>query len=240
MINWFRALVRENRWRQRQILVQTLEIGWAHVFHDSIRGSDFLQELPLNVGRWAGNYSFFYLLHRLLRDFKPKSILELGLGESSKLISAYLDSELLESTHDIIEHDKEWIEAFHERFVLSTRSEILHLPLSKCAIKDFESTVYQGLTQSIKANYDLYVIDGPFGTKRYSRYDLVHLVERLTVSDDFIIIFDDYNRRGEQDTVEEVFKELKRNGIAYYHAQYEGSKAQMLIASEKYRLAASL
>ena len=91
MISKIKSLIRENRARQKKILSQTRELEWAHIFHDSIRGKECLQNLPLNIGRWAGNYSLFYLLNRILMDYKPKSILEFGLGESSKFISTYLE-----------------------------------------------------------------------------------------------------------------------------------------------------
>src|SRR5690554_6195752 len=65
------------------------ENEWANIYHDSIRGNDELQQLSLKIGRWAGNYSFFFLVHRILKDFKPKKIVEFGLGESSKFISSY-------------------------------------------------------------------------------------------------------------------------------------------------------
>lgn len=35
------------------------ELTWANVYHDSISHKPWLQALGLNVGRWAGGYSFF-------------------------------------------------------------------------------------------------------------------------------------------------------------------------------------
>ncbi len=85
-----------------EILLTNRELLWANNFHDSIRGKKCLQELNLNIGRWAGNYSFFYILNRVLMDYKPIGILDLGLGESSKFISTYLDNFLPNSFHTII------------------------------------------------------------------------------------------------------------------------------------------
>ena len=45
--------------------LHTKEIEWAHIYHDSIRGKKPIEELGLNIGRWAGNYSFFYVLNRI-------------------------------------------------------------------------------------------------------------------------------------------------------------------------------
>ena len=71
------------------IVRQLNEVVWANVYHDSIKGYPFLQNLGLNVGRFACNYTLLYLLHRIIEVSKPQRILELGLGESSKLISTY-------------------------------------------------------------------------------------------------------------------------------------------------------
>ena len=61
---------------QTDIKKQTLELVWAHRYHDSIRGSEFLEKLPLNIGRWAGNYTFFYVLSRTLMEYKPLKLIE--------------------------------------------------------------------------------------------------------------------------------------------------------------------
>jgi len=94
--------------QNREIILQNKEIIWSQIFHDSIRNKTSLKNLPLNIGRWAGNYSLFYVLFRILNDFKPKKILELGLGESSKFISVFIQNYLNDSIHLIIEQDESW------------------------------------------------------------------------------------------------------------------------------------
>ena len=111
------------QWHHRTHL-QNMELEWAHVFHDSIRGKSWLESLPLNIGRWAGNYSYFYVLCRLLNDYQPANIIEFGVGESSKVVSAFLENQLLESRHVILEENEQWAAAFSDRFTLGGRSEI--------------------------------------------------------------------------------------------------------------------
>ena len=41
------ALIQENRDNQNKIYLQTQELEWASVYHDSIRGNKWLGELPL-------------------------------------------------------------------------------------------------------------------------------------------------------------------------------------------------
>lgn len=222
-----------------QLYLQTKEIEWAHIYADSIREKKYLQSLPLNVGRWAGNYSFFYILNRVLNDYKPKNILDLGLGESSKFISTYLDNYLIESNHTIVEQDQNWITAFNDKFTLSPRSKIIYLELSEKHIKGHNVNCYDRFSDQIKDNFDLYIVDGPFGSDRYSRYDIVDLVENFSVDREFIIIMDDSDRQGEQDTINDILNILRIKGVIFYIGVYTGNKQNTIIASEKYKFATS-
>ncbi|MGG7033617.1 MAG: hypothetical protein ACI7YS_00280 [Flavobacterium sp.] len=247
MIQKLKSLIIEFRNRIRNIEAkmsalekQSKELEWAHVYHDSIRGKKAIEELPLNIGRWAGNYSFFYVLNRILSDYKPKRILDLGLGESSKFISTYLENYLTESSHTIVEQDKNWIESFQERFTLSSRSNIIHCSIQKKEINGFEVNLYQGFNEKITDRYDLYIVDGPFGSERFSRYDIISLVEKMEKEDQFIVLMDDTNRKGEQDTLNCIKKSLNSMGINYYFGEYVGNKTVSLIVSEKYKYAISM
>lgn len=219
---------------------QAKEVEWANIYHDSIRGKKWLEELPINVGRWAGNYSFFYVLNRILNDYKPKRILEFGLGESSKVISVYLDNYLTETAHLIIEQDENWAASFNEKFTLSKKSTIEVLPLKKQTINNFEVNSYANFAEKLTDTFDLYVVDGPFGSDRFSRYDIISLVKKFNPTHEFIILFDDTNRKGEFETCEEIKSILEQKKISFYSGYYEGVKGSTIIASEKYKYATSL
>jgi hypothetical protein len=240
MLNRIISIVRENRQLHKENLLQLKELEWAHVYHDSIRGKDWLEKLPLNIGRWAGNYSFFYVLNRILSDYKPNKILELGLGESSKFVSTYLENYLLNSSHTIIEQDENWKNSFETNYKLSSRSKIIHCLLQVKEIKGFKTKAYQSLDEKIKENFDLYIVDGPHGSERYSRYDIVSLVSNLSVENQFIILMDDTNRQGEKDTVADIKELLKTKNISYYQGDYIGNKCVTLIVSEKYKYSISM
>lgn len=216
------------------------ENTWAHVFHNSIKGKDYIEQLPLNIGRWAGGYPFFYVLHRILSEFKPESIIEFGLGESTKLISTYLDKELLDSSHTVIEHDKFWIQSFQKRFKLSERVKIICCPLTKKNRFGFEVNSYEDLLQKINRSFNLYIIDGPFGSPRYSRYDIVDLLEKNITNENFIIIFDDYNRVGELDTFLTIKEIFKNKNIPINIGYYKGEKTVAIITSENNRFFTSM
>tara|TARA_R110000868_G_scaffold257932_1_gene515176 strand:- start:140 stop:862 length:723 start_codon:yes stop_codon:yes gene_type:complete len=235
MFQKIKKITEEFRQRDRKILSATLENGWANVYHDSIRGKEWLEKLPLNIGRWAGNYAFFYVLHRVLTEYRPNKILEFGLGESSKFINATLKNELTESTHKIIEESSEWKSQFMNNHNLSSHSEIIICPLKKEEVKSFSVNVYDGIDKYTKNKFDLYVVDGPFGSEHYSRYDIVKLAKHFEATDEFVIIFDDYNRKGEQDTVNELLILFKKQNITIYKGIYVGSKRVLVLGTQKYK-----
>ncbi len=228
------------RFLQLGIAKQNKELEWAHIYHDSIRDKEFLKTLSLNIGRWAGNYSFFYVLNRILNDFKPKDILEFGLGESSKVISTYLDHYLTESNHTVIEQDDSWKNHFNNRFKLSSRSSIQILPLQKKNVKGFETNGYKNIEEYIKKKYDLYLIDGPFGSRNFSRYDIVNIVKKLNKNDEFVIILDDFDREGEKQTFNDLVELFKVKEIEIYYGSYEGTKSVAVLGTKKYQFVQSL
>jgi hypothetical protein len=217
-----------------------IENQWAHIYHDSIKGKKWLDELGLNIGRWAGSYAFFYILNRILSDYNPKNILELGLGESSKFISSFLTHELLESTHHIIEQDAVWKDVFESKNLLSERSSIEIIPIEQIKFKNKTSIRYEDLSSKKELNYDLYLIDGPYGSRYYSRYDIVDLLSSKTKEDDFIIIMDDCERFGEYQTFKNLLKLLQTKGVEHDYRIYRGLKDIGVIGTNKYKFVTTL
>lgn len=240
MISKIKNLINENRDYQKKQINLLKELDWANTFHDSIRGKDWLEKLPLNIGRWAGSYSFFYVLNRVLNDYKPKSILEFGLGESTKFITSYLENHLLDSKHLVVEHDASWKKTYLSKNSTSLRSNIEVCDLVEKEIKGYKSKGYKEVDTIIKGIHDLYIIDGPFGSNRYSRYDIVKLAESFKSNDEFIIIIDDYNRKGEQDTAIDLLETLANKKIQTHTAVFSGSKSLLVIATEHYKYITSI
>ena len=239
MLNYFTKYKQQQIALQKQNLLLTQELEWAHVFHDSIKGKPWLENLSLNIGRWAGSYSFFYILHRILQDYKPNSILEMGLGESTKFISTYLQNYLTTTSHFIVEHDVNWANTFVEKFNLTSHSTILHCALEQKEVNGFTTNSYGNLQNQINSKFELYIIDGPFGSDRYSRYDMFNLAQTLVPSDEFIILFDDTHRKGEEDTINAIIHLLEQKQIPVFVQSYEGVKKSTIVATSKYKFATS-
>lgn len=217
------------------------ELEWAHIFHDSIKGFDSLNNLSLNIGRWAGNYSFFYVLFRILKDFKPNTVLDLGLGESSKFISTYIQNYDKKIHHTIVEQSQEWIDYFNSTFSLNEQTHTICCEIEQKDIKGFKSNYYKDLPSKLNnSKMDLVIVDGPFGSDHYSRYNVVELFEKKLLNDEFIVLIDDYEREGEQETAKEFMHILKQNAISFDSVEYQGKKKQLVIATPKYKYALSL
>jgi hypothetical protein len=240
MIKKIKELIKEKRVINNKIYLQTKELEWANIYHDSIRGKKPIEDLSLNIGRWAGNYSFFYVLNRILSDYKPNSIIEFGLGESSKFITTFIKYYIPNCQHTILEQSKEWEKEFKNRFELDKNTTIVFCPLETKIINGFEVNSYADFSSKIIGDYVLYIVDGPFGSKRYSRYDIVFLVEKFELNKEFIILLDDTHRIGEVDTLNKIISILRINKIKFHVGHYEGNKRVTVICSESYKYLSSL
>ena len=236
----FKNLLRGNNDLLRTNNKLLKELEWANVYHDSIRGKVAIETLSLNIGRWAGNYTFFYILNRILSDYKPKNIIEFGLGESSKFISTFIENYSEKSRHLIIEQSQEWKDGFLKKFHLSKTSEIKVLEMIDKEVNSFNTNGYEGIESISQEKFDLYIVDGPFGSPNYSRYDIVTLAKSFSQEDEFIIVIDDHQRNGEKETSLDLLNLLEKMNIKIFSYVYIGAKDVMVIATEKYKYITSI
>jgi hypothetical protein len=240
MLKKIKSLLEENRRLHKENTLKLQELDWANVFHDSIRGEQWINTTSLNIGRWAGSYAFFYVLIRILKDVQPKKILELGLGESTKVVSNFIQHVSPQTVHTIIEHDENWKETFLAKFQLSQNSKIHVCPLIEKNIRGNKNKVYANFETKAEGNFDFILVDGPFGSPRFSRTEVLSKVDELSPSSPFIILFDDTNRPGEQDTLELIFLKLKDKNIDFHNRAYFGAKDCTIICSKEYKFLTTL
>lgn len=219
----------------------TNEILWANIFHDTIIGSKWLHNQPFSPGRAAIGYPTLYALYRILDEFQPKSILEMGLGQSTKMIGSYVKWKVNrneECSHIVVEHDKTWIDFFNNSFELSSGTKVVQLDLSKVEIDaswvdggKTEVNIYVGVGEQLKEQkFDLIFIDGPFGSPVYSRIDIIDLIPEC-LNESFILMLDDAERHGEQNTLTLIRNFLAESGIKHCMNYYTGQKATAIITS---------
>lgn len=206
------------------------EMKWGQKFQLLTRESKWFRG-GVYPGGWAVGCPFLCILYRILDEVKPNKILELGLGQSTRLTSSYRNhEENAGKIHCVAEHDPGWI-AFMENSIDLSNSQVVQLPLAEIEYKGKAVTVYENFIQKIpQEKYDLVLIDGPFGSLEYARIDSLGLVPQF-LAEDFVIMIDDYERAGERNMSKDLLELLSTNGIEYHTQTYRGEKEIFVIAS---------
>ncbi|MDR0883360.1 MAG: hypothetical protein LBN05_01940 [Oscillospiraceae bacterium] len=214
-------------------LASTRENNWAHVFHDTIRQSTWFTAPTLSPGGWAVGYPYCYLLYRALEQAKPQDILELGLGQSTRILSQFAAAHP-EMRHCVIEHDPVWMDFCAKEFHLPANSTLVQLDLETKPFMDTEVLQYKGFAEKMAGRkFDLISIDAPLGTtnEKYSRVDVLQLIPDC-LKEDFVILVDDYHREPEKQMAELLLETLKKAGIPVASRCYFGNKNTFIIVSE--------
>lgn len=210
------------------------EAVWAAIFNNTIADADWLKDKSFSLGRWAIGYPCAYVVFRVINELHPKRILELGLGQSTKLISQYTRAFKPEK-HWVVEHDQAWIDFFAKNYDLPEETKIMHCPLVYENYVETEGVrQFGGFADKIKdETFDFIVIDAPFGgdMKEFARVDVLKKLPGC-LNKSFVIVFDDCNRCGELHTYEAMLKKLEENGVRYKTGTYYGDKTIKVICSE--------
>ena len=218
---------------QNKAQLQYQELNFADLLHDSTQNSPWLKDKNFALYGWAANYSFIYILFRILDNVQPTHILEMGLGQTSMVTSQYIANNKPEADLDIIENDESWIKVYEPKLAKSQ-----NIKLHQCDIEFFDyegeqSRKYKELNKITgDKKYNLIIVDGPFGgAQKLPRSNIVELVEH-NLAQDFIIIFDDAERSGEQNTIAQTKAKLTSLGIEFGTQQRNALKSQILIFSK--------
>lgn len=203
------------------------ELLWAEIFNHTIKGSQWLGEVSLSLGRAAIGYNCAYPLYRILEDIRPHKILEMGLGQSTKIIAKYVEyfsnNTTEEFEHYVVEHNEEWIQFFGKSNILPTSTSIVHLNAVHTIFENLQPNVpkadvlrYENFrTQFLNKKFDFIFIDGPNGSPEFSRIDILDILPEC-LEKSFIIMLDDYERIGEQRTANFIRRVLHNNNIIAY------------------------
>ncbi len=222
------------------------ELLWSQVFRDAIADCPWLPSKAFSPGRRAAGYPLLYVLFRVLADAAPRRVLELGMGQTTRMIAQYA-AHHADSAHWVVEHDEDWIAFFLRNFSLSKQSTLLRMQLTRKAASGASDTctapAYENFGQRLNGQvFDLILIDGPFGATEAGAASRIDVLELLPgcLAPSFAILLDDTHRSGEQKTVELIRAHLIASGIAHRTAGYRGEKHCTLIVSNDQRFLCSL
>lgn len=198
---------------------------------NDIKAIDLLHRLRVNH-EWipesllpsggAADHKFLYILGRALAQFRFRNILELGAGETTKLLSAY--ARHTGARVVTLEHDAAWIERAREG--LGSTHTMIHCPL----VESTDVSVGRYLWYDVDAaavagenSFDLLIIDGPAGVARWSRVGFVKAFPTLRASD-WLVLWDDIERIGDFESFALLVRELRND---------DGSFGQRLFVSQR-------
>ncbi len=208
---------------QGRVLSEAL---WAQVFNSTVASSEWLKDKAFSPGRWAVGYPYLYVLYRVLNEIRPRRVLELGLGQSTRMIAQYAQAcDGVE--HFVVEHDEKWIDFFSRSFRLPEISQLVKLDWEFVPHNEADAVrVYAGFSEAFgDRQFDLISIDGPLGgdMEHYARIDVLGLLPSC-VAPSFVIMLDDYERDAESRTMREMRSALSEAGVSHRSCRYSGSK----------------
>ena len=209
------------------------ELNYAHLLHDGMRESSWVKDQTFDLHNWAANYSFIYLLFRILDKIEPRNILEFGLGQTTKLTTQYIAYKNPETCLNVCEHNIDWIRIYQPELPKHEHIRINHLDLEYFEYRRKRNDKYAGLLELVEdQKFDLIIVDGPVGGgKNLPRSNVVDLVCHGNLSEDFVIIFDDAERVGEKNTIRKTQAALRKKSIAFQTFERFGIKRQVYIVS---------
>jgi len=176
----------------------------------------------------ASNPSLLYLIARIVGEHDINRVLELGAGQSSLLFSEFtrIKSDLEIMT---LEDNKDWYNYLRDK----VRHDIVYAPLESVKVNSINVSGY-AISNVLDRQFDMMLVDGPRGVKRYSRLGCLPLIKN-NLSKEFIIIFGDAERIGERDTIKEVIRYFNKENIEVFGAEISGTSCQYILCTKMYR-----
>jgi hypothetical protein len=204
------------------------EAVYARLLDQALAGAKL--DLRLFPAKRAGNHSLLYLVCRIVDAFAPKAVLELGAGETTKLLAAFERGARIDTV--TLENDPHWARQVGR----TAGTEVTASPLVERVIRGHPARGYD-LGPIRDRRFDMVVVDGPVGERRRSRWVALEVLDRH-LADEFVVVFDDVHRRGEIDTVLEAWRLFREKGIEIEAGLTRAAKWQLVMATGRFAGAA--
>ena len=212
------------------------ELNFADLLHDTIIQSSWLKNKTFSLFGSAANYSFIYTLYRILDKVNPVNILEMGLGQTTHLTSQYVAYKNPAAHLTVCEHNTDWINIYKQELPHIENIVIKHFDLEYFEYNSQQNDKYAGLLEfAQQQKFDLVIVDGPIGYgKSLPRSNVLDLINNNNLAADFVIVFDDAERIGEQTTIAHTEALLRSKSLNFASFARNGIKKQYIIASPAY------
>lgn len=206
------------------------EILYIELFKTLKSSSNWFKTDILPIGG-AIDFKFAYILLRIFNTYQFKKIIEFGAGQSTFIVQDY--SLANEAEAFTIENDKYWADKVRNK-IKKKNHQVVHSQLKVNTNKDYKTFSWYD-TSNLPRNekFDLFIIDGPVGTKEFSRIGFIEFFLR-NKSDDFVIIMDDMHRTGELQTFIYLLQKLKEKKINFNYNLVYGFKTVGIIYTSRF------
>jgi len=223
--DFFKAkwIYRCHRLRSKFGTTPTVEVLFQNMVQNGVQALG-LSVPPLYPRGGAANYSLLYAILRIATELPIKRVLEIGAGQSTLLLNSIARARGLEIV--TLETDSNWASR-----IQAAVDHKVHFVKREPAVVHGHSTENIVLPADVEGKFDLIIVDGPIGSRRRSRWTALSALDKL-LNDDFVVVFDDAGRVGEQDTAKEFL--TSRDEQLFVHFIL-GEKAQCLISTAKFR-----
>ena len=176
----------------------------------------------------AANYSLLYTILRIGVEYRPARVLDIGAGQSSLLWDALARQELAGEVFTL-ESDSGWA----ARIGSQVQHEVIVSPLREASVAGISTRTYDWDLARQRGPFDVIACDGPVGLPRHSRRGVLSLID-AELPDDFIVLLDDAERQGEQDTIEAIHGRLQELGRDYRAEGVRAAKSQAIFAGGRF------
>jgi hypothetical protein len=206
--------------------LQGREIVYQNLVHRELDRLEIVD--PFYPLRSAATYSYLYLLLRAAQELDGLRILELGAGQSTILLDRLAEKFPLHCT--TLEHDAHWVEQIGSR----VRQRVLHAPLVQRTIRGHTGDVYDPGVLEPGQRFNVLLVDGPRSSRRRSRWGSLEFVENW-LDPEFLILFDDAERRAELQTIGAALQLLDERDCRYGSQLTRSINSQFLVATERFQ-----
>lgn len=166
-------------------------------------------EMPFSfqgLRKYAASPDMLLTVLKTISRHKPRVIVELGSGSSTRMIDTYLEQTGSSALFYSVEHDRHYLEQTRAQ-LQAGRTHLVHCPLKEVELDGRTYSWYDLSGLQLEGRIDLLIVDGPpeqlNDQARYPAYSLF----KDQLSDEAIILLDDAARPDEQRIIDRWMKQ---------------------------------
>jgi len=205
---------------------QNKEIIYQNIFHLFCEKNE-INPIFYPLGN-AANYSLLYLISRIIDNTEITNVIELGVGQTTILLNELCPPKNINLKS--FENDSYWAHDIQRK----VHHKIYSQNLISFVWNDIKTLGYDFSVLGEEEKFDFIIVDGPEGAANYSRLGVIKLINS-NLAEEFVLLFDDAERKGERQTIELCKHQLKDNCIKFFESWVVGLKSQCVLATPKYK-----